>query len=61
MHLTHGRDVLIGETAAELADHIVTLLDDDKLWRRMSDDGKAVLDANFGPDVARQVLTGVLD
>jgi len=61
MHLTHGQDVLIGETAAELAAHIVTLLDDDKLWRRMSDDGKAVLDAHFGPDVARNTLTGVLD
>ncbi|WP_410619302.1 glycosyltransferase [Amycolatopsis sp. cmx-8-4] len=61
MHLTHGRDVLVGSTAEELAEEIVTLLDDDKLWQRLSEEGKTVVDRLFGADVARRTLEGVLD
>ncbi len=61
MHLTHGRDVLVGGTAEELAEEIVTLLDDDKLWQRLSEEGKTVVDRLFGADVARRTLEGVLD
>lgn len=61
MHLTHGQDVLVGSTAEELAEEIVTLLDDDKLWQRLSEEGKTVVDRLFGADVARRTLEGVLD
>lgn len=61
MHLTHGQDVLVGSTAEELAEEIVTLLDDDKLWQRLSEEGKTVVDRLFGADVARHTLEGVLD
>ncbi|MDQ7803981.1 glycosyltransferase [Amycolatopsis sp. A133] len=61
MHLTHGRDVLVGGSAQELADEIVTLLEDDKLWQRLSEEGKTLVDRLFGADVARDALAGVLD
>ncbi|MEV6875568.1 glycosyltransferase [Amycolatopsis sp. NPDC051128] len=61
MHLTHGRDVLVGSSAEELAEEIVTLLEDDKLWQRLSEEGKTVVDRLFGADVARRTLTSVLD
>ncbi|MET8993640.1 glycosyltransferase [Amycolatopsis sp. NPDC004169] len=61
MHLTHGRDVLVGASAEELAEEIVTLLEDDKLWQRLSEAGKSVVDRLFGADVARHTLAGLLD
>ena len=61
MHLTHGQDVVIGETAEELADGIVTLLEDDKLWLRLSEEGKSLVDRRFGAHVAQRTLVGVLD
>lgn len=60
MHLTHGQDVLIGETAEELADRIVTLLEDDKLWVRLSEEGKTVVERRFGAELARRTLADVL-
>jgi glycosyltransferase involved in cell wall biosynthesis len=59
MHLTHGRDVLVGGTAEEIAEHVVTLLDDDKLWLRLSEEGKAAVSRQFGPHVARETLSSL--
>ncbi|WP_425455382.1 glycosyltransferase [Amycolatopsis palatopharyngis] len=60
MHLVAGRDILIGDTAEDLASAIVTLLDDDSLWLRMSEHGKDAVLRRFGSDVARSTLSGVL-
>ncbi|SFA83221.1 Glycosyltransferase, GT2 family [Amycolatopsis marina] len=60
MHLVPGRDILIGDTSEEIAEAILTLLDDDALWQRMSEDGKVAVLRRFGPDVARNTLSGVL-
>ncbi|GAA4543250.1 glycosyltransferase [Amycolatopsis samaneae] len=56
MSLTHGVDVLVGDTAEELAEHILTLLQDGKLWQQLSEDGKAAIGRRFGDDVARETL-----
>jgi O-antigen biosynthesis protein len=61
IRLQPGRDVLVGETAAELAEAIVRALADDALWRRLSSNGRSVVAAQFGPSVAREVLAGVLE
>ncbi|HVW41586.1 MAG TPA: glycosyltransferase [Amycolatopsis sp.] len=60
MHVEHGDSVLIGETAEELAEHVVTLLEDDKTWQRLSEHGKIAVRRQFGPDVARSVLRALL-
>lgn len=60
MHLAPGRDILLGDTSEELAEAIVTLLDDESRWQRMSEDGKIAVLSRFGPDVARRTLSGVL-
>jgi GT2 family glycosyltransferase/glycosyltransferase involved in cell wall biosynthesis/SAM-dependent methyltransferase len=60
MHLEHGESVLIGETARELADHLVTLLDDDKVWTGLSEQGKLAVGRQFGPQEARRTLESLL-
>ncbi|WP_019813574.1 glycosyltransferase [Saccharomonospora saliphila] len=60
MDLTHGTDVLVGDTAESLAGHIADLLDDDVLWTRLSGAGKVAVEAKFGPEVARKTLTTLL-
>ncbi|MGH3450358.1 MAG: glycosyltransferase [Haloechinothrix sp.] len=60
MHLEHGRDMLVGATCDELAEHIVTLLDDDELWLRMSEAGKVAVTRQFGPHVARSTLSELI-
>jgi glycosyltransferase involved in cell wall biosynthesis len=61
MHLTHGHDVLVGETAEEIAEQIVLLLEDDKLWQRLSEEGKTMVNRLFGADVASRRLAALLD
>ncbi|MTD58323.1 glycosyltransferase [Amycolatopsis pithecellobii] len=60
MHLEHGDEVLIGDTARDFAEHLGTLLDDDKIWQRLSDRGKAAVRRQFGPDVLRRALESLL-
>ncbi len=60
MHLEAGQDVLVAEDAVGLADAVVRLLSDDEQWRRLSAAGKAGVSAQFGPDVSRAALAGVL-
>ncbi|MFF5989714.1 glycosyltransferase [Prauserella flavalba] len=60
MHLVDGEEVLLGETAAQLAERIGTLLADDALWLRVSEAGKEAVNRRFGPGVARETLAGLL-
>jgi GT2 family glycosyltransferase/SAM-dependent methyltransferase/glycosyltransferase involved in cell wall biosynthesis len=61
MHLAHGRDVLLGETSEELAEQIVLLLGDEKLWLRLSAAGKEAVNSQFGPAVADRTLAALLE
>ncbi|HEY0638246.1 MAG TPA: glycosyltransferase [Pseudonocardiaceae bacterium] len=60
MDLRPGRDALVGDTPAELADAIVRLLTDDTLWTTISAGGKTAIATQFGPTAARTVLESVL-
>jgi O-antigen biosynthesis protein len=60
MHLVPEQDVLIGDTEEEIADAIVRLMRDDDLWNRLSRSAKEKVAAQFGPQVARAVLEGLL-
>jgi GT2 family glycosyltransferase/SAM-dependent methyltransferase/glycosyltransferase involved in cell wall biosynthesis len=61
MDLVADEHVLTGETAAELADAIVTLLTKDDLWHRLATAGRRCVATQFGPDVARTALRVLLD
>jgi glycosyltransferase involved in cell wall biosynthesis len=61
MHLVPGRDVLLGETSEELAEQIVQLLGDEKLWLRLSEAGKDAVNSQFGPAVADRTLAALLE
>ncbi|MGH3620529.1 MAG: glycosyltransferase family 4 protein, partial [Sciscionella sp.] len=58
--LTEGREVLIGTTAEQIADAVVTALGDDELWQRLSDAGRATIAEQFGPELARATLNDLL-
>ncbi|MEU6641406.1 glycosyltransferase [Saccharomonospora sp. NPDC046836] len=60
MHLNHGDDVLLGETAEQVAEQIVRLLRDDVLWLGLTAAGKEAVSRRFGPQVARTTLSGLL-
>ncbi|GAA2821292.1 glycosyltransferase [Saccharopolyspora taberi] len=60
MHLADDRDVLVADDARGLADAVVRLLTDDQTWRRLSDAGKAAVDAQFGPAVSLAALRALL-
>ncbi len=61
MHLKHGRDVLIGDSAETFAEHICTLLDDDDVWQTLSDTGAETIGRELGPDRARALLAQLID
>lgn len=60
MQLADGQHVLVAADAAGFADHVVTLLEDDALWRTMSEAGANAVAERFGPDVARCALQDLL-
>jgi GT2 family glycosyltransferase/glycosyltransferase involved in cell wall biosynthesis/SAM-dependent methyltransferase len=61
MNLTHGEDVLVGETAEELAARIGELLEDDDLWQHLSAKGEEAVLRQFGPQAARRTLVELLE
>ncbi|MGH4025536.1 MAG: glycosyltransferase [Pseudonocardiaceae bacterium] len=61
MRLVEGKHVLVASEAAEFADQVAALLDDDELWQRLSEAGPAAVAEQFGPAAARRTLEEVLD
>ena len=61
MHLVHGRDVLLGDSAEAFADAVVRLHEDPTTWTRMSDAGLLAAGRHFSPDRARPVLERACD
>ena len=60
MQLIDGQHVLVAADATGFADHVVTLLENDALWRTMSEVGANAVAERFGPDVARCALADLL-
>ncbi|MGH3420685.1 MAG: glycosyltransferase, partial [Streptosporangiaceae bacterium] len=60
MGLAHGEQVLVAADATGFADQVVTLLEDDELWRTLSEAGASAITDRFGPGVARAALQDLL-
>ena len=60
MHLQHGENVMIADSASAFADCILQVNDDENLWYRLSDGGMENIRTCFSPDVAKQQLQEVL-
>ncbi|MBR6049438.1 MAG: glycosyltransferase [Bacteroidales bacterium] len=56
----HGQQLLLGDTAQDLADSIVTLLTDDALCHRIADQGHSFVTDHYNWDSAVQRLENVL-
>jgi glycosyltransferase involved in cell wall biosynthesis len=56
----HGRDIQIGDTAADLARLIVELHRDSRLWSRLSRNGREVIARTASPAAMRPVLERLL-
>jgi glycosyltransferase involved in cell wall biosynthesis len=55
-----GRDMMIAEDPADLAERIVRLLEDDELWVRLSRAGQDVAARLFSPAIMRERLEELL-
>ena len=60
IQLRDGDEALIGETAADIAASMLTLLEDDALCRRLALAGNDVVRTRFSKTLARNVLLGLL-
>ncbi len=60
MHLEPGRDVLVGESPAELAAAILRLYDDEALWQQLSRAGLANVSEHFGFASAQRAVQRML-
>jgi GT2 family glycosyltransferase len=60
MHLEHGRDVLVADTAQQFADAIVRLYSDASLWISISDAALVNVQRHFSPEVAARSLERLL-
>jgi len=60
MFLSHEQDVLIADGAADFAEQVVRLYQDQALWQRLSAAGLANIEAHFSFAAARQALRGIL-
>lgn len=60
-HARPDEDALIAATPAEFAAAIVRLYHDDELWRRLSQNGQALVASWFSVDSIQIVLTELLD
>ncbi|MFZ1220034.1 MAG: glycosyltransferase [Chthoniobacterales bacterium] len=60
MHLTHGENVLVADTAPDFADEVVRLHGDARLWERLSKNGIENVEEYFSLAAARHNLDGLL-
>ncbi len=60
MYLTHGEDVMVGDTPQAFADALVRLYTDAELWRRLVNKGFGNIERHFSLEAARAVLTRTL-
>jgi len=60
MHLGHGRDVLVAESAAEFAEAVVHLHQDEALWSRIMEGAARTLDEHFSSAVASHRIATLL-
>ena len=55
-----GQHILLGETAEELAERVLELYLDDRLWQHLSDSGRELIEDLASPGVQRRALDELL-
>lgn len=60
MHLTHNEDVLVADSPAEFAEHIIRLHRDRALWEKLSKNGIRNIEKHFSIAAAKRNLKHVL-
>lgn len=60
LHLSHGADALIADTADEFAQAVIRLYGDEDLWRRLVSAGFDLIDRRFSRSAMESTLRGVL-
>ncbi len=56
-----GEHMMIGESAEELAGHVLSVLRDDRLWHHLSASGQRLVSEHCSPEVMREQLRILLD
>lgn len=56
----NGQDILIADDPSEFAQHCLTLLTNDVLWQKMSDQSRASLEQAYGKETAIRALNAAL-
>ena len=59
--LTNGQDILFADTADEIADAVVKVYNDEKLWTSLSHNGRRKIDSLVGSDALRRMVDDLLD
>ena len=60
MHIQHGVHALVAEEPKEFAQHVVTLLTDNDMWRRLSTAGQRQIHDHFGIEATRAMVAEAL-
>jgi len=60
MSLSDGENILVADGAAQFADAIVRLYQDEALWHRISHNGLEFADKAWGAEAARKILNTIL-
>ena len=61
MPLINGQDILFADTADEIADAVVKVYNDEKLWTSLSHNGQRKIDSLVGSDALRKMVDDLLD
>ena len=60
MGLQHAEHILVADEEEAFAAHVLRLLRDDELWRRLSASGRALIASTLSVDVVRHRLEAIL-
>ncbi len=61
LDITHGRHLLVGQTPAEFADHVVQVLDRSELAASLRDGALQLLHERYTPEAMLPVVRSAID
>jgi GT2 family glycosyltransferase/protein-L-isoaspartate O-methyltransferase len=61
MGLTHGRHLLVADTAQAFADEVLRVYRDAALWEELSGAGRALIDERYGPETVGRALGEIIE
>ena len=54
--MVHGDNIMIAKTPQEFADYIMQLMNDEKLWKKISDGGIKFIKDNYAPETVEKMM-----